>query len=570
VNILPTLGAADHGSVQYLAGLGLGLGVLDLQAAILGVPTLAFTVEPGHSQDLTFTFDALLGVEALGDYRIVVQKWDDVNGTWTTIDGLQEGASILEISVLDADTYGVEQRLDSGQYRAFVTFEGVGLSLFNELAIAGTDYDYTDIAGYEAVPVSGNVMGNDPVTTDDTVVQSVNGVMVTGPGTEIEGQYGTLSIDPDGNFTYTPFETDGNGIGQVDTFVYTLVETVTSATTTSTLYVQIGSDGVAMSWDPEDPGAPATAALVASDDSAAVEVAWDNVAIDDYFADRDAELAALASQYVSDTFEITGNMEVSGVVTISALAAVGGNGTIYVERQTGPNSWEVVAQETFNSLLQLGEMGSLDLSEVEFAEGTYRIRVTKGGIGLALSISTEVDIIYVDQFEIDSIGGHKGNLLDNDDLGSSFTKLEIFDGDTFITVTSAGPVTVEGTYGSLAVDADGNWVYTPDHTSGAQTDIFTYQLVHPTGETVQGSLTLVVEPSGAGVDAMAESFSLLLEEPGLTIDLDDERSAGDGGGPQGNPSEDSADTGDYSDFGMFQPDPLFGPDALGKIDEQPI
>ena len=455
----------------------------------------------------------MLSADLLGDYQIVVQRWDEAAGQWTSIDGLSEGASILDIGLLDGDSYGVEQELDSGDYRAFVTFEGVGASILNTLAVDGTDYDHTQIAGYEAVPIDGNVMDNDPVTTADTVVQSVNGETVAGVGTEIVGTYGTLSIDPDGNFTYTPFDTNGDGIGQVDTFDYTLIDTVTLATATSTLYVQIGSDGVAMTWDPDDPGAAASAELDASDDTTSSEVVWSNVADSEYFNDSDSVTGILGTTVTttSDTFVIDTDMDVLGSISVAALGLGNTNVTLALQIDTGGGNWVNVATDTHSGVIaSIGEIAALDLSLLTLDPGTYRVLTTMqtpliGGTITTINTSADVDVVYLDQFQIDSISGHEGNLLANDDPGSEFTQLQIWDGTDYVTVTSSGPVTVAGTFGSLSVDADGNYTYTPEHTTASEVDTFSYQLVHPTGETDQGTLSVTVDPSGSGVEPLTVS-----------------------------------------------------------------
>jgi len=564
---LPTDEPADHGSVNYLAGTGVSLLGLDVQATVLGIPTLEFGVDPGHSQDLTFAFGSLISAELLGDYQIVVQRWDSVAGQWTTVDGLSEGATILDIGLLDGDVFGVEQELGSGDYRAFVTFEGVGLSLLNTLAIAGIDFDNTQIKGYEAVPVSGNVMDNDPVTTPETIVQSVEGSPVTGVGTVINGQYGTLSIDPDGSFTYTPFDGDGDGIGEVDSFGYTLLDTVTTATTVATLYVQIGSDGVAMTWDSGDPGASATAGFSASDDVATADVVWTNATDDTYFDATGALLLTgglgATSTYISDSFAISDNMEVSGSLEVRVLLAALSNGNLFLERETDPGTWTVVASDSFNVILGgLGTVASIDLSGIaSFVEGTYRVRATLSGtlVNVSASVVSDIDVVYLDQFEIDSISGHSGNLLANDDPGSEFTMLQIFDGTDYVDVDGSASVTVTGAFGSLTVDADGNYAYTPDHTTGSEIDTFSYQLVHPTGAVEQGSLTVTVEPSGEGVIQPFMAFSMMLDDPGSTDDdggsdtgLDLDENDGDVdldalGVPKDEESPIIPDTGGYED-----------------------
>src|SRR5690606_27883711 len=109
-------------------------------------------------------------------------------------------------------------------------------------------------------------------------------------------------------------------------------------------------------------------------------VAWANVADDDYFTDSDGALIGLGSQsYISDTFVISENMDVSGSVSISVVLAALSSGNLYLERETtaGSGEWEVVASDSFSLVAgALGTVASIDLSTVEFTEGTYRVRAT--------------------------------------------------------------------------------------------------------------------------------------------------------------------------------------------------
>ena len=498
---------------------------------MLGVSNLEFSVEADHTQDLTFNFDSLLSVELLGGLQLVIQKWDEETGQWTTIDGSEPGGTLLSLGLLGGGGTGaVVEGLEAGQYRAFVTNEGglaASLTVGSTLAATGTDYDFTQIGGFEAVEASGNVLDNDTVP-DGTIVQSVNGTAVTGEDTVIEGTYGTLTISPDGTYTYTP-NAEGEGIGQVDAFEYTLFDPATGSIAAATLFVQIGSDGTPdLVWDPDNPGAPATFDFGATADTGDAAVVWENVSDTEFFAETGSALLTgglgQTSTYISeDTFVITDNMDVTGSIAVNVLLAALSNGAVYLERETTPGSWEIVASDSFNIVLGgLGTVASINLDDLTLLEGTYRVRATLSGtlVNVSASIVTDVDVTYLDQYQVDDLTPSSGNLLDNDALGSTFTSLQIFDTDAgdFVAVGS-GPLTIEGEFGTLTVDAAGNYIYTPTSIGGhfdePQVDLFTYRLVHPNGTVAESSLSVTIDPSGAGVPTIEVMAGDTVELDGL-------------------------------------------------------
>src|SRR5690606_27920612 len=72
----------------------------------------------------------------------------------------------------------------------------------------------------------------------------------------------TLTIGADGEFTYTPNNTDGSGIGQMKTFEYT-IKAADGSISTAKIHVRIASDGQGLIW-PEDPSQTAEVYLVAN------------------------------------------------------------------------------------------------------------------------------------------------------------------------------------------------------------------------------------------------------------------------------------------------------------------
>ncbi|WP_318284951.1 hypothetical protein [Bradyrhizobium lupini] len=175
------------GSDTYLAVVS--LAGLDLQ---LFSDAIEFGVETGHTQDLNFDFSGLIGADVLGNYSLVVQKWDPATQQWTSIEG-GGPATILSLSLFGG-TSGTVPGLEPGEYRAFMGFNGlIGVGVGGTLTLEGTDYNFTEIGGYEPVEASGNVLGNDDVPSG-TTVQSVDGQTVEPDGTVIQGDFGELLI----------------------------------------------------------------------------------------------------------------------------------------------------------------------------------------------------------------------------------------------------------------------------------------------------------------------------------------------------------------------------------------
>jgi VCBS repeat-containing protein len=117
----------------------------------------------------------------------------------------------------------------------------------------------------------------------------------------------------------------------------------------------------------------------------------------------------------------------------------------------------------------------------------------------------------------------------------------------YLDVDAGTPVTIQGTYGVLTLEADGDYTYAPD-TSQAyfdtpQVDTFEYQLVHPGGDVAQGTLEVTVEPSGAGIPVPLMASSFAFEADTVLIDALD--SDGDG-------QADGAETTGFFEFDMLE------------------
>jgi hypothetical protein len=146
----------------------------------------------------------------LSDYLLVVQKFNTTTGQWESLHGDSE-ASLISLSILGIGAaQGCFRRLEEGQYRAFMTFDGLlGASVLGTLSGTMDVFDLTQVGGYELGDAEGNVItdvngsGEVDIVTPTTYVSSVDGVAIGVGGTTINGDYGSITFYQDGSYVYT-------------------------------------------------------------------------------------------------------------------------------------------------------------------------------------------------------------------------------------------------------------------------------------------------------------------------------------------------------------------------------
>ncbi|MDX3774418.1 Ig-like domain-containing protein [Chromatiaceae bacterium AAb-1] len=520
VNILPTETHSSAGSADYTLLLGL-LGSINLQ--LLSTPSIGFSVADGNTGQITLTLDTVLAIDALGDHRIVLQV---KNGEqWEAVTGAGQ-ASFLNIELLADNAKGVMVNgLPAGEYRAFVVVNSlIGLSLATTLTGELLQADYANPQGYDNIEVSGNVLSdiNDGLQQDlitaDTVVSHVNQTSIAASGdTVIEGLYGQLTIDAAGNYTYTP-NSDPAVIGKSEQFEYTITDTATGRQSTAKLYVRIDSDQVDLTW--ETPGQDADLQFSAGDNSAVAAIVYKNVVDEpatDFLGSFTTSGGLAGSGSGQFTFTVDANDVSNTVIYVGSTANLSLLPTfsIVLEQSNGSGGWVAVPGGSASGLGLLGLplVGTgLSLSVNGLTEGTYRISVnTTNILGNSFLSSVQVvqTITHLDQYTADINPGVSGNILADDELGSSFTRLFVKDSGGVYQEVSYDGVSITGSYGVLNINKYGDYVYTPNgnqHHSADVTEIFEYQLRHPGGEIVTARLEIQLEVSGAGVVTGMEPF----------------------------------------------------------------
>jgi VCBS repeat-containing protein len=478
-----------------------------------------FTVPTEAVTDATFTISAngLIGV--LSNATAALEVETDTG--WVRLGDATQGG-LLELTNLAGTGFRVgAQDLEAGSYR--LTYGGGGLLGVNttvNLAAQLTDTSLTNFDVVSAPAVTGSVFDASAAGPADelgagTPVLQVPGedgafVTVTGP-TEVNGQFGTLLINADGSFTYTP-DVEAADIGQVDSFTYQLLGP--DGASQATLNVRLDSPDADIIWDDTDFGAPGTTVVAVSDTAEAGIVLAPRV--DDPETDPDAIgiSGILTLGRVSDTYEFTVAPDTIRDLTLevtsnSTLNLLGGT-TFTLQRLVG-TSWVNVTTETGGSPIELLGLtgGGIRAEAEDLGPGSYRLQVATRGLGLGTNVTGTATFVdtYPNEVEAASVVATSGNVLTGtggtggDVLGSEYTVLRIEEGDGVFVAPGYAGERITGDHGTLFIQANGDFTYTPfaDDAGIGETDRFTYQVVHPNGQTSTAELAITIGEAEAGV-----------------------------------------------------------------------
>ncbi|MCH7382228.1 Ig-like domain-containing protein [Acinetobacter dispersus] len=496
-------------------GVLLNVGnLVDLQ--LLTVNTVDFDVSAGQEGVATFSFNSLIGVSALGNYNVVLQKYNEVTGQWEAVNGTGD-RSLLNLTLLGSTPTAQIAGLTEGEYRAFLSFNGavggaIGVTLNGEVKL----YNPAVVTGYDVVAAHGNLI-SDPntngaidIATPNSVISEINGVAITGSPTTVVGAHGTLVIYPNGDYTYTPNPASA-GLGQVDEFTYTLRDPVSGTTSQATFYVHLDSKVVDMNW-PADPSQPATVSIIAADDAVNAGISAQPHLIDDDRALGSATYLALLSlaginlqaplPFVNSTvnFNVAAGEQGTATFKYSSLINEGALGDYQLVLQkfnTVTGRWESVTGSSEASLLNLSILG-IGLNATPgvviegLEEGQYRAFMTYNGLygkSILGTLSGTMDVY--DPTLVDYTGvATEGNVITGLGVGThadSVTGYTVVGSVTFNGVTTTvdltNGATIVGQYGTLKIFANGDYIYTPNNTNAniGLVDHFTYTLSDPLG-----------------------------------------------------------------------------------------
>ena len=426
-----------------------------------------------------------------------------------------------------------------------------------------------------AEAISGNLALNDDSGQDANTYTVSAGVMSNG------GAGGTLVLETDGTYTYTPPASTDNSSGATETFIYTITDAdgdtssanlvieltdtgPVAVADTATVVEDQSTSGFLSDGDTAGSDAIASFTIAGLDENNQVEtengtLTLVDAATGEYTYDANPNLsnndAAVEDQFSYTVIDADGT-ESTSTLTISitdtgpeAVKDKGkvteGNeieGNVVDNDSLGADSVSVTllseAEGNYGTLTLDGEGGYTyvangDHSHVDEAGNriklvdtfTYQVEDSDGDVSTAVLKITIKDTgpkAVTDKVSLDEGDQVSGNVVDND-----IARGDAIDETNVILVgeNSNGV----GEYGTLTFDANGDYTFNAfeglDHSGGKLVDTFKYQIVDADGSTKTGNLKITVKDTGpeavANTDTVDEgqevSGNLITDEAGADI-----------------------------------------------------
>ena len=329
------------------------------------------------------------------------------------------------------------------------------------------------------------------------------------PGTFTAGStatlpQGTLVINPNGSYTFTPAP---NFNGAVPVATYTVSDGSLSTTSTLTLTVTAAND----------------APVGVADTATAVEAGG--------LANGTAGTNPTGNVLTNDTDADTGDTRSVSAITGTAAGTVGGN----TAGNYGTLALQANGTYTYTVNNTLAAVQALRTATDTLTDTfTYTVRDAAGATSTATLTVTvqganDAPVAVADTATAVEAGGIANGTAGTNPTGNVLTNdTDVDGGDTrtvaSITGTAAGVVggSTAGSYGSLALNADGTYTYTVNNANAAVNalrvgqslaDVFTYQVRDTAG--LLSTTTLTVTVQGANDAPVITAATAAVSEEGL-------------------------------------------------------
>lgn len=501
-------------TTEQLSDYGLLLvGALGNVANVLGNDTAAveFTIQDGGSASLVIDASATgVVLSLLNTQEVAIQKYDAETNSWTTV---IDTAQAQFANLLTLGSSGVTVNvsgLEGGTYRVLT---------YNTALLATGSYTALNVSVEEtsagtittATPQTGNVLNNDSAPQDTlvTTVTNANGQVFTlnAGSNVIQGVYGTLTINQDGSYSYAlnP-NSPASVIGRTESFTYTINGGGNSAS--AKLVITLGNDAPASSVTAVD-----NVATLPYDTH--VEAINNGASSQGGFTVVNVSLGNVLDLGVLDKLSnpITFDVEQGSTRTMTLQSSIGGvaiasSFDLYIYRFNDVTQqfeqWRV-EKNWLNAPLLGGQSDKLTLN---LPGGEY-LFLLNPAFGVTALTGYTLNVLEDHFYSVDSLTtSTQGNVL-SDDIAPAGTLVTQVNG---VAIAATGTTTIVGTYGTLSIDAKGNYTYTLKSGVGADgtktPDSFIYTVKAPNGDTDTASLN--IQPTARPLDAVNDVSDTLL------------------------------------------------------------
>ncbi|MEN4750874.1 BapA/Bap/LapF family large adhesin [Pseudomonas sp. Ps21-P2] len=266
--------------------------------------------------------------------------------------------------------------------------------------------------------------------------------------------------------------------------------------------------------------------VIASDNLATASVTLVPVKTTQNFADSFTTLLAGFSK--AFVFTVNSGTSLDPTLTLTTGSAVSLlDGVVYtLQVKNASGNWVTLDVNGNGGLIDLvaltGQGVRVNIGDL--LGGDYRLVVSSTGIGVVTNVTTQLQLDVTSLTQFNGVAGAAvtGNVITNPGVDGQAdvtgpdngAVLQVLKNGSYVTA-SAG-TTVQGLYGTLTIDASGNYSYRPDGaaTSVGKVDVFSYQLVHPNGLSDTANLYVRID-SPQATEVWSDSS---LASPALLVD----------------------------------------------------
>jgi T1SS-143 domain-containing protein len=526
-------GSFDVTALDGIAGISIG-GTPFTFAQLANAATANLMINSPAGQ---LTITGFTGTAAGGTVNYIYTLQDPV----TNASGATQATESFQVIVTDEDTSSSTASLD--------------ITVIDDVPTAVADTDSVvegqTAAGNVITDTAAGDVGDTDTGADTTGADGASVTAVTGFGSTtgsgpfvVTGQYGTLTIQADGSYSYLANTNLNNSTLLTDTFTYTLIDgdgdpsqaslviTLTDGaapTATKTASISVDEEGI------DNANARGSAELATAGQDSSAETGSDTVTFQAGSDNITGVAFTSVAGITADVNGVAGNDIVWSLVDATHIKGTI-NGVDAILVTLTPPALPIAAGASGSATVTVTLTDNFPHPN---ANAQNSISLT--GLNVVATdtdgttVNAAVDITVIDDVptavaDTDSVVEGQtaaGNVITDTaagDVGDTDTGADTTGADGasvtavtgFGSTTGSGPFVVTGQYGTLTIQADGSYSYLANtnlNNSTLLTDTFTYTLIDGDGDPSQASLVITLTDGAAPTATKTASISV--DEEGI-------------------------------------------------------